>query len=140
MNLKINNFERLTKIQTIRHFRAKMGEFYYKKTDLEILKINHEEEVEIDFITEIEILLNKVIADSENAIFDAVLLSTLEYKVFLSHETFRASAGNLPTSRKLCPAPVEHSPPCIGSDKSTLWNSVTGWHTFRRSSADSRRS
>jgi hypothetical protein len=50
--------------------------------------------------------VNKVIADSENAIFDAVLLSAIEYKVFLSHETFRASAGNLPTDATLFPIPV----------------------------------
>ena len=36
-------------------------EFYYNKTDLEILRINEKEKAEIEFITEIEVLLNKLL-------------------------------------------------------------------------------
>ncbi|HOV35833.1 MAG TPA: hypothetical protein PLJ19_04670 [Dysgonamonadaceae bacterium] len=50
--------------------------------------------------------MNKIIEDNENVIFDAVLLSALEYKVFLSRETFDAPVGNLPTEATLFPIPV----------------------------------
>ena len=69
-------------------------EFYYKKTDLEILKINHEEEVEIDFITEIEILLNKLLPkDKKEALLEDYLKPYNELKKLPYEKSFYSLSG-----------------------------------------------
>jgi hypothetical protein len=69
-------------------------EFYYNKTDLEILKINEKEKSEIEFITEIEVLLNKILPkDKREALLEDYLKPYNELKKLPYEKSFYSISG-----------------------------------------------
>ena len=69
-------------------------EFYYNKTDLEILRINEKEKSEIEFITEIEILLNKLLPkDKKEALLGDYLKPYNELKKLPYEKSFYSISG-----------------------------------------------
>lgn len=69
-------------------------EFYYNKTDLEILKINEKEKSEIEFITEIEALLNKILPkDKREALLEDYLKPYNELKKLPYEKSFYSISG-----------------------------------------------
>lgn len=70
-------------------------EFYYNKTDLEILKINEKEKSEIEFITEIEVLLNKIFPkDKREALLEEYLKPYNEIKKLPYEESYYSISGD----------------------------------------------
>ncbi len=69
-------------------------EFYYNKTDLEILKINEKEKSEIEFITEIEVLLNKILTkDKREVLLEEYLKPYNELKKLPYEKSFYSISG-----------------------------------------------
>ncbi|MEY4834714.1 MAG: hypothetical protein RI980_829 [Bacteroidota bacterium] len=69
-------------------------EFYYNKTDLEILKINEKEKSEIEFITEIQVLLNKILPkDKREVLLEEYLKPYNELKKLPYEKSFYSISG-----------------------------------------------